>query len=178
MPELIVRSRGWRATFDAARPRCLLLAHYFAFATTFRLIATRTICGVGLPRQLNRRRPGFRTSASNNLPRQTNKVGRSLPVAVSGCFMWVQLAFARHLTPLPHPVGVPGKPLISAANRAATTSPWTPLANQPSFLVDGAANPILLTDGTVLVQDAGFPDWWRLTPDQKGSWSFPPDKSC
>jgi hypothetical protein len=49
-------------------------------------------------------------------------------------------------------------------------SPWTPLANQPSFLADGAANPILLTDGTVLVQDAGFPDWWKLTPDSSGSY--------
>jgi hypothetical protein len=113
---------------------------------------------------------GFRTSASNNRPRQKNNVGRSLPVALIGCFLWVQLAFAQHLTPLPHPVGVPGKSLISAANRAATASAWTPLANQPSFLVDGAANPILLTDGTVLVQDAGFPDWWRLTPDQNGSY--------
>jgi hypothetical protein len=49
-------------------------------------------------------------------------------------------------------------------------SPWAPLANQPTFLADGAANPILLTDGSVLVQDAGFPDWWKLTPDQTGSY--------
>ena len=49
-------------------------------------------------------------------------------------------------------------------------SPWTPLTNQPLFLVDGAANPILLTDGSVLVQDAGFPDWWKLTPDSTGSY--------
>ena len=49
-------------------------------------------------------------------------------------------------------------------------SPWTPLTNQPTFLASGAANPILLTDGTVLVQDAGVQDWWRLTPDQNGSY--------
>jgi len=28
----------------------------------------------------------------------------------------------------------------------------------------------LLTDGTVLVQNAGCPDWWRLTPDSSGSY--------
>ena len=56
------------------------------------------------------------------------------------------------------------------ANSANSGSPWTALANQPTFLADGAANPILLTDGSVLVQDAGFPDWWKLTPDNTGSY--------
>src|ERR1700733_7702040 len=81
-------------------------------------------------------------------------------------------AAAQRLTPLPHPVGVLQQPLFQAnvSNSSSSASPWTPLTNQPSFLVDGAANPILLTDGTVLVQDAGFPDWWRLTPDQHGSY--------
>jgi hypothetical protein len=44
------------------------------------------------------------------------------------------------------------------------------LTHQPDFLLDGASSPILLTDGTVLVQDAGFPDWWKLTPDERGSY--------
>ena len=52
------------------------------------------------------------------------------------------------------------------------SSPWQPLTNQPSF------NPgamLLLTDGTVLVQDdgsqaTGSADWWRLTPDLNGSY--------
>jgi hypothetical protein len=44
------------------------------------------------------------------------------------------------------------------------------LANQPTFLPNGASNPILLTDGTVLFQDTGFPDWWKLTPDKTGSY--------
>src|ERR1700733_7762042 len=81
-------------------------------------------------------------------------------------------AAAQRLTPLPHPVGVLQQPLFQAnvSNSSSLASPWTPLTNQPRFLVDGAANPILLTDGTVLVQDAGFPDWWRLTPDQHGSY--------
>jgi hypothetical protein len=58
------------------------------------------------------------------------------------------------------------------ANAAAAGGPnrWTPLNNQPFFLVNGASNPILLTDGTVLIQDTAFPDWWRLTPDSTGSY--------
>jgi hypothetical protein len=69
-------------------------------------------------------------------------------------------------------VGVPGRQAAQAttAGSASSASPWTPLSSQPNFLVDGAANPILLTDGSVLVQDAGFPDWWKLTPDQSGSY--------
>jgi len=34
----------------------------------------------------------------------------------------------------------------------------------------GAANPLLLTDGTVMVQNGGCQDWWRLTPDDAGSY--------
>lgn len=42
--------------------------------------------------------------------------------------------------------------------------------NQPTFLTYGADNPILLTDGAVLVQDRQHQDWWKLTPDQHGSY--------
>jgi hypothetical protein len=77
------------------------------------------------------------------------------------------------LKPLP-----PKKTLIHAAaltaNTANTsTSPWQQLTNQPPVLdpVDcGPGNPLLLTDGTVLLQDAGCQDWWKLTPDQFGSY--------
>ncbi|MGB8542908.1 MAG: hypothetical protein WCD49_14860 [Candidatus Acidiferrales bacterium] len=58
----------------------------------------------------------------------------------------------------------------ATANAAVAASRWTPLNNQPFFLVDGASNPILLTDGSVLVQDTAFPDWWKLTPDSTGSY--------
>jgi hypothetical protein len=74
------------------------------------------------------------------------------------------------LKPLP-----PKKISIRAAALAASTSssPWQLLTNQPPVLdpVDcGVGNPLLLTDGTVLVQDAGCQDWWKLTPDQFGSY--------
>jgi len=81
------------------------------------------------------------------------------------------------LKPLPprearHSVAAP------ALRSASAASPWQPLKNQPPFTanscnegVPGAANPLLLTDGSVIVQDAGCQDWWRLTPDNKGSYA-------
>ncbi len=49
---------------------------------------------------------------------------------------------------------------------------WTKLTNAPSFV---PGSEFLMTDGTVLVQDegsngAGAGDWWRLTPDNTGSY--------
>ncbi|MGH8118195.1 MAG: hypothetical protein ACREP0_04585 [Rhodanobacteraceae bacterium] len=81
------------------------------------------------------------------------------------------------LRPLPHPVGHPlATPLQNSVQEGAgrrpggaATGTWTPLVHQHDFF-DGAANPVLLTDGTVLVQDAGFNDWYRLTPDNNGSY--------
>jgi hypothetical protein len=49
----------------------------------------------------------------------------------------------------------------------AIAQSWQPLNSQPSF---GASIPLLLTDGTVMVQDIGAQDFWRLTPDNAGSY--------
>lgn len=81
------------------------------------------------------------------------------------------------LTPLPHAIGhPPGASHTTAAALPAgasgsggATGTWTPLTHQMSFF-DGPSTPILLTDGTVLVQDAGYNDWYRLTPDKNGSY--------
>ncbi|MGA8307295.1 MAG: kelch repeat-containing protein [Candidatus Acidiferrales bacterium] len=98
-----------------------------------------------------------------------------------------QFAFAQRLKPIPHPIGVMTHPTAeaqaqaqagpevhaqakSASSSKTPPSPWTPLTNQPNFLLDGASVPILLTDGSVLIQDAAFPDWWKLTPDKFGSY--------
>jgi hypothetical protein len=94
-------------------------------------------------------------------------------LAVIASLAWPQLAAAQRLKPIPHPVGAPDP--AGAGARSVLVAPaspprWTPLINQPTFLFNGAANPVLLTDGTVLVQDTGFPDWWRLTPDKQGSY--------
>jgi hypothetical protein len=82
------------------------------------------------------------------------------------------------LRPLPHAAGHPASvlhaqtlvvPAAGSAVSAAATGTWTPLTNQLD-LFDGIGNPILLSDGTVLVQDAGYNDWYRLTPDWNGSY--------
>ena len=45
---------------------------------------------------------------------------------------------------------------------------WTPVQNVPNI---GAYNPTLLTDGSVIVQDAAWSDWWKLTPDSSGNYA-------
>src|ERR1700734_2804015 len=55
---------------------------------------------------------------------------------------------------------------------AARAQTWTPLVNAPTFYPGSA---LLLTDGTVMVQDqgssgAGTSNWWKLTPDNTGSY--------
>jgi hypothetical protein len=105
------------------------------------------------------------------------RVLRAFGIALIALLAWTRFAGAQHLKPIPHPIGAPqhapaqaqvsGQPTHAGA--ATPASPWAPLTNQNNF-PDGAANPILLTDGTVLVQDAGFPDWWKLTPDKSGSY--------
>jgi hypothetical protein len=44
---------------------------------------------------------------------------------------------------------------------------WQPLANWASFY---AGTALLLTDGTVMVQDIATTSWWKLTPDSSGSY--------
>ena len=44
---------------------------------------------------------------------------------------------------------------------------WTALTNQPPF---SAGTMLLLTDGTVMCQDNGTVNWWRLAPDAKGNY--------
>lgn len=49
----------------------------------------------------------------------------------------------------------------------AQAQTWTSLTNQPTFLTDTA---VLLTDGTVMTHEYNTPNWWRLTPDNTGSY--------
>ena len=49
----------------------------------------------------------------------------------------------------------------------AQAQTWTSLTNQPTFLTDTA---VLLTDGTVMTHQYNSPNWWRLTPDNTGSY--------
>ena len=59
------------------------------------------------------------------------------------------------------------------ASSGSAPSRWQTLPNQPPVLDYkdcGPGSPILLTDGTVLVADAGCADWWKLTPDAYGNY--------
>ncbi|MHB1089062.1 MAG: Kelch repeat-containing protein, partial [Acidimicrobiales bacterium] len=56
---------------------------------------------------------------------------------------------------------------------AAASSGWQPLTNVPSSINPGVM--LLLTDGSVLVQDqgpnnAGTGNWWKLTPNSRGDY--------
>ena len=46
---------------------------------------------------------------------------------------------------------------------------WQPLTNRPRFIAS-PSNPLLLTDGTVIVHDTCGRHWSRLTPDNTGSY--------
>jgi hypothetical protein len=62
---------------------------------------------------------------------------------------------------------------MSAAVPSEAQPSWEFLTNQPPVLDYndcGRGNPILLTDGTVMLQDDGCQDWWKLTPDESGSY--------
>ncbi|HUB63208.1 MAG TPA: hypothetical protein VL996_01985 [Methylocella sp.] len=69
------------------------------------------------------------------------------------------------------PLSTPPRPFSQPAV-VPSVSPWQPIANQPPF------NPgamLLLTDGTLLVQDQGAENsgstgWWRFAPDINGSY--------
>jgi hypothetical protein len=76
------------------------------------------------------------------------------------------------LTPFLHPAPSGLKPSFAPAG---TASPWTPLVNAPPFGTPGTM--LLESDGTVLVHDepdnndtGGTTNWWKLTPDSKGSY--------
>ena len=66
-------------------------------------------------------------------------------------------------------------PDLHPAGTADTASPWTPLENAPPFGTPGTM--LLESDGTVLVHDepdnnttGGTNQWWKLTPDARGSY--------
>jgi hypothetical protein len=99
--------------------------------------------------------------------------------AALACFGLADAQTFPRLKPIPPrgPRAAIAQSLALSAN-SSSASPWQPLINQPPFTTNscnggfpGAANPLLLTDGTVIVQDAGCQDWWRLTPDNSGSYA-------
>jgi Domain of unknown function (DUF4082) len=61
-----------------------------------------------------------------------------------------------------------GLGVLLAFTALAGAQTWTPLTHQPTF---SASTALLLTDGTVMAQQAGGSGvWWRLKPDNTGSY--------
>ncbi|HEV2398935.1 MAG TPA: hypothetical protein VGS27_18465 [Candidatus Sulfotelmatobacter sp.] len=59
--------------------------------------------------------------------------------------------------------------VVLAASQLTPAQNWVPLVNQPNASL-GLGNPLLLTDGTVILHEACGRQWWRLTPDAYGSY--------
>jgi hypothetical protein len=104
---------------------------------------------------------------------------QALGVAVIGLLIFIGTVNAQsvpRLKPLPPKKARPAVTVQAharAAPLAASAGTWQMLPNQPPVLdiVDcGPGSPLLLTDGTVLVADNGCLDWWKLTPDEFGSY--------
>jgi hypothetical protein len=56
-----------------------------------------------------------------------------------------------------------------AAPSVAFSQAWVPLVNQPDASL-ALSNPLLLTDGTVILHQYCGREWYKLTPDQYGSY--------
>src|SRR2546429_7481974 len=84
-----------------------------------------------------------------------------------------QLGSAQSMRRLKPPPPKKDASVLKATPALAPGSPWQLLTNQPPVLDPfdcGPGNPILLTDGTVMLADNGCQDWWKLTPDEFGSY--------
>jgi hypothetical protein len=57
--------------------------------------------------------------------------------------------------------------LCALSTGIAQGQKWQKLKHQPTFQTDSA---LQLTDGTVIVHEYSTPNWWRLTPDNTGSY--------
>jgi len=59
--------------------------------------------------------------------------------------------------------------VTSVMRERAKAGGWEQLANSAPW-TNGPGSQILMTDGTVLVQDSCTPNWFRLTPDSTGNY--------
>jgi hypothetical protein len=76
--------------------------------------------------------------------------------------------FIRSMRPPPWPPAP--RHTVTAADRArARAGGWQRLVNPPPFGM-GSGAVLLMTDGTVMVQDTCTTEWFSLTPDQNGSY--------
>ncbi|MBV9232916.1 MAG: hypothetical protein JO030_02635 [Candidatus Eremiobacteraeota bacterium] len=107
-------------------------------------------------------------SANNGSAIANAPEGSSVPSVGSNAGM----AKAARLFHFRHTPAYPPKPRhrITSADRArALAAGWTPVSSKAAW-TNGAGTEILMTDGTVLVQDYCTPNWFSLTPDKTGSY--------
>ena len=76
--------------------------------------------------------------------------------------------WARFLSRLPR-ISAATPAQSSAAVGSSVGGAWTLVKPLPSNIVY-LSNPLLLTDGTIIVHNADAPDWYKLTPDAKGNY--------
>jgi hypothetical protein len=98
-----------------------------------------------------------------------DKLPPPLSVAKALYFQKNPAAWSEFVSQLPqrrvgpaHATSQPAPPAFGGSWAEVTAAPGT---------VSGFCNPLLLTDGTVLVHDCDLPDWWKLTPDITGSYA-------
>lgn len=58
--------------------------------------------------------------------------------------------------------------LLLTLTGLANAQQWTPIKNTAPFASPGTS--LLLTDGTIMVQDSDASDWWRFTPDENANY--------
>ncbi len=93
-------------------------------------------------------------------------------IATTACMiLWVPSAADAGMQPRPAPGQTPHaltSPVLQNTGWGATSGKWTGLQNAyPGTFPD---LPLLLTDGTVAVHEGCTPNWYKLTPDKKGSY--------
>jgi hypothetical protein len=97
-----------------------------------------------------------------------NTIPPPLSVPKSLFFQANPEALSEFLSQLPaRPAGVPQATPQSLPPPFGGT--WQVVKNVPTGS-PGLCNPLLLTDGTVMIHHCNAPDWWKLTPDITGSY--------
>lgn len=87
------------------------------------------------------------------------RIVKALLIAVAVSMFWVAADHAQSTL---------STTFLSADGFVVTpTGPWQPLPGPVPFFPDTT---LLLTDGRVIAQDYGTPNWWTLTPDRYGNY--------
>jgi hypothetical protein len=98
-----------------------------------------------------------------------DKLPPPISVAKARYFQKNPAAWSEFVAHLPQRPGVVAQASAKPASPPTFGGSWADVTAAPGS-VSGFCNPLLLTDGTVLIHDCDLPDWWKLTPDITGSY--------